>query len=82
MSTPPPAPSTSSDDLPELRLKPREERRIAAELLGQVALAAPAETLALLDTWAPQIESGDTADVLAELDRRDGTSGIAEKAGR
>ncbi len=29
MSTPPPALSTSSDDLPELRLKPREERRIA-----------------------------------------------------
>ena len=29
MSTPPPALSTSSSDLPELRLKPREERRIA-----------------------------------------------------
>lgn len=43
-----------------------EERRIAAELLGQVALADPAATLALIDTWAPQIESGDTADVLAE----------------
>ncbi len=45
----------------------REERRIAAELLGQVALAAPAETLALIDTWAPQIESAETAEVLAEL---------------
>jgi len=29
MSTPPPALSTSSSELPELRLKPREERRIA-----------------------------------------------------
>ena len=29
MSTPPPALSTSSSDLPELRLKPREDRRIA-----------------------------------------------------
>ncbi len=45
----------------------REERRIAAELLGQVALAAPADTLALVEIWVPQIESGDTADVLAEL---------------
>ncbi len=30
MSTPPPATSTSSSELPALRLKPREERRIAA----------------------------------------------------
>ena len=45
----------------------REERRIAAELLGQVALAAPAETLALIDAWAPQIESAETAEVLAEF---------------
>ena len=29
MSSPPPAFSTSSSELPELRLKPREERRIA-----------------------------------------------------
>ena len=29
MFTPPPAPATSHHDLPELRLKPREERRIA-----------------------------------------------------
>ena len=29
MSTPPPASTTSAQDLPELRLKPREERRIA-----------------------------------------------------
>jgi len=45
----------------------REERRIAAELLGQVALAAPAETLARIETWAPQIESAETAEALAEL---------------
>lgn len=45
----------------------REERRIAAELLGLVALAAPVEALALVEGWAPQIESAETADALAEL---------------
>jgi hypothetical protein len=45
----------------------REERHIAAELLGQVALADPPATLALIDAWAPEIESGETADGLAEL---------------
>ncbi|MCC7358075.1 MAG: DNA alkylation repair protein [Anaerolineales bacterium] len=45
----------------------REERRIAADWLGQVALAAPAAALALIERWAPQVESADTADALAEL---------------
>jgi hypothetical protein len=45
----------------------REERRIAAELLGVVAPAQPAETRELLETWVLQIESGETADALAEL---------------
>jgi hypothetical protein len=45
----------------------REERRIAAELLGQVALADPPATLGLIEAWAPEIESSETADVLAEL---------------
>ncbi len=45
----------------------REERRIAAELLGGVLQARPAEGLALAEAWALQIESGETADALAEL---------------
>ncbi len=45
----------------------REERRLAAELLGAVATLAPAEALALVEQWAVQIESGETADALAEL---------------
>jgi DNA alkylation repair enzyme len=44
----------------------REERRIAAELLGQVALPQPAEALALIEAWAPRIEGSETADALAE----------------
>jgi DNA alkylation repair enzyme len=44
----------------------REERRIAAELLGQVALLQPAEALALIEAWAPRIEAAETADALAE----------------
>ena len=44
----------------------REERRIAAELLGAVASLLPTEALALTDQWAVQIESGATADALAE----------------
>jgi 3-methyladenine DNA glycosylase AlkC len=44
----------------------REERRLAAEVLGQVAIDFPAETLALAETWAAQVESGETADALAE----------------
>jgi hypothetical protein len=45
----------------------REARRIAAELLGQAAPRAPAEALALIEAWAPQVESAETADALAEL---------------
>jgi hypothetical protein len=45
----------------------REARRIAAELLGQAAPAAPAEALALIEAWAPQVEGAETADALAEL---------------
>jgi hypothetical protein len=46
--------------------KSREERRIAAELLGYAAPVVPAAVLALMDTWVLQIESGETADALAE----------------
>jgi len=45
----------------------REERRIAAELLGQVAVQQPADAHRLIDSWAPHIESGETADSLAEF---------------
>jgi hypothetical protein len=44
----------------------REERRIASELLGHVALQQPAEALALIEAWAPRIEAAETADALAE----------------
>lgn len=44
----------------------REERRLASELLGTVSALAPAEALALVERWAVQIESGETADALAE----------------
>ena len=44
----------------------REERRVAAELLGQVALQQPAEALSLIEAWVPRIESAETADALAE----------------
>lgn len=45
----------------------REERRLAAELLGLAATQRPAEALDCAGQWAVQIESGDTADALAEL---------------
>jgi hypothetical protein len=44
----------------------REERRIAAELLGQVAPQQPAKALALIEAWMLRIESSETADALAE----------------
>ena len=44
----------------------REERRIAAELLGQVASQHPAQALALIEDWMLRIESAETADALAE----------------
>jgi hypothetical protein len=44
----------------------REERRIAAEVLGQVALPRAEAALALIEAWAPRIEGPETADALAE----------------
>jgi hypothetical protein len=44
----------------------REERRIAAELLGVTAPHAPEPALALIETWLLEIESGETAAALAE----------------
>jgi hypothetical protein len=43
----------------------REERRIAAELLGAVAPHAPPAALSLIDSWLREIESAETADALA-----------------
>ncbi|MEP7359010.1 MAG: DNA alkylation repair protein [Anaerolineales bacterium] len=45
----------------------REERRIAAEVLGAVANRRPEQVLALIESWLPQIETGETADALAEF---------------
>jgi len=44
----------------------REERRIAAEVLGLVAPQQPAEALAIIEVWVPRIEGAETADALAE----------------
>ena len=44
----------------------REERRIAAQLLGEVALQQPEQALALIEAWGMRIESAETADALAE----------------
>jgi len=44
----------------------REERRIAAELAGVLARAAPAEVQALIERWLLEVESAETADALAE----------------
>ena len=44
----------------------REERRLAAELLGLAAPLVPGEALALVEQWLPEIESGETAAALAE----------------
>jgi hypothetical protein len=44
----------------------REERLIAARLLGEVALRQPDPALALIEGWAMRIESAETADALAE----------------
>jgi hypothetical protein len=44
----------------------REERKLAAELLGQAAPRAPAEVLALAQGWLMHLDSGETADALAE----------------
>jgi len=45
----------------------REERRLAAEILGLVAIGLPGEALEMVERWLPQLESGSTADALAEL---------------
>jgi 3-methyladenine DNA glycosylase AlkD len=45
----------------------REERRLAAEVMGFVAPGAVTDVLELVERWAPAIESGETADALAEL---------------
>jgi 3-methyladenine DNA glycosylase AlkD len=45
----------------------REERRLAAELLGHAAPALPDDAIALVEQWANTLESGDTADALADL---------------
>jgi hypothetical protein len=44
----------------------REERRLAAELLGVIAAKVPVEALALVEAWLPEIESAATAHALAE----------------
>lgn len=44
----------------------REERRVAAELLGQAASVTPEKTLLVIEACLPEIESADTADALAE----------------
>jgi hypothetical protein len=44
----------------------REERRVAAELLGCAAPLIPDIALALIENWLPGLESGETADALAE----------------
>ncbi len=44
----------------------REERRLAAELLGEVALQRPEQALALIEGWILRIESPETADALAD----------------
>jgi hypothetical protein len=45
----------------------REERRIAAELLGVAAPQIPAKAFTVIESWLPDIESGETAEALAEF---------------
>lgn len=44
----------------------REERRLAAELLGVLAPAAPTDAVTLIETWLPAIDSAETAAALGE----------------
>lgn len=44
----------------------REERRVAAEVLGLVAARAPAEVEAQVQAWLPEADSGETVDALAQ----------------
>lgn len=48
----------------------REERRLAAEVLGLAAPRAPAEVLAQLEAWLPELESGEAAEALAQFGLR------------
>jgi hypothetical protein len=45
----------------------REERRLAAEVLGCVAPGVVTDALELVEHWALTLESGETADALADL---------------
>jgi len=45
----------------------REERRLAAEVLGTVASYAVTDALEVVERWALSLESGETADALADL---------------
>jgi hypothetical protein len=45
----------------------REERRLAAEVLGAVAPVTVTDALELVEHWALSLESGETADALADL---------------
>ncbi len=44
----------------------REERRLAAEVLGLVAPQLAPEVWALVEAWLPELDSGETADALAQ----------------
>jgi len=67
-------PPALADPLAALRLADalwaggsREERRLAAEVLGSVASVAVTDALELVERWALTLESGETADALADL---------------
>jgi hypothetical protein len=45
----------------------REERRIAAELLGHIITTIPSEALGLIELWLPTLNSTEAADALADL---------------
>jgi 3-methyladenine DNA glycosylase AlkD len=44
----------------------REERRLAAELLGLIAVQAPGDVLRMIEACLPELESGATVDALAQ----------------
>jgi hypothetical protein len=45
----------------------REERRLAAEILGFAAPRIPADAINLIEMWLPEIESDETADAVARF---------------
>ena len=45
----------------------REERRLAAEILGFAAAHIPSDAIGLIELWLPEIESDVTADAVAEF---------------